>query len=235
MEKLNPISVKQMIINSLTEAIIEGQIAPGTVLTERNLSLTLGVSRTPVREALQVLTTEGFINGYDRKGWSVSVPDVDTIKNVFGFRAIIEGAGIESVFNTFSEKKLAYVGNLFSDIDLTIVKENKKLYLERDRELHQIIVASLDNSRVLDTFHKLNLWVDWVRNLLPPRVREESGLTEHKNICSAIANKEVSSAKELLIDHIKRAERDFIQLMTESQKEKEKEAQGENNQVRLYG
>ena len=216
MEKLKPISVKQMIIQTLLKEIVSGSIPPGQILNERELSITLGVSRTPVREALQFLAAEGFITGSERKSWSVTVPDVDTIRDVFGFRIIIELAGLEALFTSEDEKMLERAGTLFDDVDLDMIIKDREDYLIRDRELHKIFACSIKNSRVMETFNKLSVWVDLVRQLLPRTVITQSGLNEHKLLCLAIKKRNLQEAKIILTDHIKRAELDFVNLMSQS-------------------
>ncbi|PKL19947.1 MAG: hypothetical protein CVV48_15390 [Spirochaetae bacterium HGW-Spirochaetae-4] len=216
MERIRPVSVKQMIIETLSKEIVTCKILPGQVLNERELSLMLGVSRTPVREAIQFLATEGFITGSERKSWRVTVPDVNTICDVFGFRRIIELSGLDALFQLNDDQLLDYAGSLFDDINLDNVRQDRESYLKRDRELHRIFANSLGNSRAMETFNKLSVWVDWVRHLLPRNVITQNGLIEHKNLCAAIRARDLPESKRLLANHISRAEQDFVNLMSKS-------------------
>lgn len=206
-----------MIIDTLSEEIVNGRIPPGQILNERELSVTLGVSRTPVREAIQFLASEGFITGSERKCWKVTVPDADTIRDIFGFRLVIEVSGLEALFQENDKELLDFVGSLFDSIDLESIRQDRERYLVKDRELHKIFASSLNNMRVMETFNKLSVWVDWVRHLLPSNVITQSGLNEHKELCDSIKKRSLSESKYLLKKHINRAEQDFINLFSISE------------------
>lgn len=217
MKKLKPVSVKQMIIDTLSEEIVTGKITPGNVLNERELSETLGVSRTPVREALQFLAAEGFITGSERKSWRVTIPDVKTIKDVFGFRTIIELAGLEALFKPENASAREQASKLFENITLESIKYTREEYLEKDRQLHNIMVMALENGQITNTYQKLSLWIEWVRHLLPVEVITQSGLREHKILCAAIMEHDLEKAKRALEEHIRRAKQDFVDLMEKSE------------------
>jgi DNA-binding GntR family transcriptional regulator len=75
----------------LKENILSLKFSPEEPLSESKLSALLGMSRTPVREALKRLKTEGFINSFDKKGHFINIPTINQVKNIYEIRAILEG------------------------------------------------------------------------------------------------------------------------------------------------
>ena len=87
--------LRSQVTEILRDAILSGQLAPGSVLVERELAERLGVSKTPVREALSLLDHEGLVQTVPRKGYFVSPITVQDVHNYFGLRLILECASAE--------------------------------------------------------------------------------------------------------------------------------------------
>ena len=90
LEKIKKTSLREQVINAIRDAIIEGKFKPGEKISEQELSEQLGVSRTPIREAIQILQQQGLLRIVPKSGTYVTDVDVDELKDSLSIRVTIE-------------------------------------------------------------------------------------------------------------------------------------------------
>jgi DNA-binding GntR family transcriptional regulator len=195
----------------LRDMIIQDELPPGTRIPEKDLCVQLGISRTPLREAIRVLASEGLVKPLPRRGAIVAIPDPDEIQGLF----FAIGA-IESVCAL-----LACVS--FTDVEIeNIIKLHKKLvqfhargqrtkeYFQTNLAIHQAIVRGARNSFLAELHQSLSVRILRARFFVDvPNSAWSRALVEHEQIAVLSQRRDGRKLSELLLQHMIGAWRDF--------------------------
>ncbi|MDD2443676.1 MAG: GntR family transcriptional regulator [Desulfotomaculaceae bacterium] len=209
--------LREIVFESLREAIIQGKLRPGERLMEIQLAEEMGVSRTPVREAIRKLELEGFVVMAPRKGAYVSNVSVKDIVDVFEVRSALEGlaAGLAAERITSEE---------MDQLEVTLVKisaicqEDIDAIVEGDASFHEIIYRASRNERLTQIITQLQEQIRRFRMTSLSRPgRSKIVLGEHKKIVEAISDRNVDLAQTLAREHIENAEQNFLNTLREEE------------------
>ena len=195
------------VFNTLEDAILNGSYKEGDSLNELRLSKSLGVSRTPVREALMQLELEGLVKNIPNKGAVVVGVSEQDVEDIYEIRIRTEGIGRTSLRRKRSQmknsKSLSSVWHFRNIIEKA---DSAKEMGELDGEFHRIIFAASKSrplQNVLTSFH------NYIRRARAVSVcvtgRAEESVSEHRAILEAITKHDGELAEKLTAEHIKNA------------------------------
>ncbi|HOV79140.1 MAG TPA: GntR family transcriptional regulator [Bacillota bacterium] len=209
--------LREMVFESLREAIILGRLKPGERLMEIQLAEEMGVSRTPVREAIRKLELEGFVVMVPRKGAYVAGISLKDIVDVFEVRAALEGlaAGLAAERITDGEleqleRSLIQV-NVSSPGDINVIAEG-------DSSFHNLIYLASRNQRLVQIITHLQEQIQRFRmTTLSQPGRTKIALDEHKKIVEAISERDIELAQTLAREHIENAEQILLNALREEE------------------
>jgi len=218
MDNLNKLNLdeykplRDVVFENLREAILEGKLKPGQRLMEVQLAEQLGVSRTPVREAIRKLELEGLVVMLPRKGAYVANMSLKDVIDVLEIRSSLEGLAASLAaerINPDDIKKLEKIAKEFED--LTIASDVDTL-LKKDVEFHECIFKATNNKKL----HQLinSLWEQVYRFRVTYISDYDSSLSivnEHKLILDAIKKGDNELAKKYATEHIEKAEQFMIE------------------------
>jgi DNA-binding GntR family transcriptional regulator len=203
--------LREVIFNTLREAIIIGELKPGERLMEVQLAEKMGVSRTPVREAIRKLELEGLVDMVARRGAQVADLSVKDIMDVLEVRASLDGlaTALSSTRITQDElKELKHVNMQFTNY---VEKENLQGTIKKDVEFHDIIYRSSRNEKLIQIASNLREQVQRFRVIyLKDFSSTKDIINEHNDILEAIQNKDSNNAQSLAQRHIKKQEESII-------------------------
>lgn len=206
------VSLVDRVFEALEDAVVTGQLTPGQVVTDRTLSTQLGVSRTPVREALQRLAASGLVRPRDHgPGWQIADFDEQDLRELFELRRALEPIGLRRLLEDVNSDLIRLrhrLGRFFDDFESPIEKEDYPRYFQRDNEFHNEIVGASNNSRVVNFYGIIERQIDRGRQFLSTGYhgRVEENLAEHRAITRAIADGQVDAAIDALQYHLRRGE-----------------------------
>lgn len=206
--------LRDVVFETLREAIIKGVLKPGERLMENQLAENMGVSRTPVREALRKLELEGFVKVIPRKGTYVSELSYKDVHEIYEIRATLESlaCGLAAERATISE---------IEEMERYLVEEKDYLYYEdilltvkTDIGLHELIYKATRNEKIMGIMSNLKEHLYRLRctSITLPG-RKKRSLLEHQGIVNAIAAREVELAQKLGQEHIAHAEQAMLELL----------------------
>ncbi|MBU5213941.1 GntR family transcriptional regulator [Heyndrickxia oleronia] len=141
-------SAKESAFNQIQQWIIDGTLKPGEKLNDSELAEALGVSRTPIRESLQLLEAQGFVVMYPSKGTQVTEVEKESIKELLPPLAALQALSAELAISNLTDEitnKLEQTNKRFAD---AIHSDNDFQALKIDEEFHQIIVDAANNSYI---------------------------------------------------------------------------------------
>ena len=206
----------------ILEEIVNGTLKPGEIVTEVFLAEKYGISRTPVREALNRFQSEGLINTSNRTKRIYSLTGHD-IEEIFEMKEVIEGnvakKAAENLTDRQAEELIRIVDSMkgLSVISPQNESEEKKLlddWLNLDRQFHDLIFNAAGNKRAQHYILKLNLqWHRLKVALIAIEGRIGKAILEHEAIASAILNKEPDKARDTMAEHLDDLKNVIIKLM----------------------
>jgi len=195
--------LREVIFNSLREAIIIGELRPGERLMEVQLAEKMGVSRTPVREAIRKLELEGLVNMIPRKGAHVAELSVKDIMDVLEVRASLDGLATALAAERITDdelKELRHINNQFTQY---IEKENLNGSIKKDAEFHDIIYRASRNDKLINILNNLREQVQRFRVIYLKDYNSPKNLIkEHNDILEAISSRSVEESRSLAKTHI---------------------------------
>jgi DNA-binding GntR family transcriptional regulator len=204
--------------DALEEAIVHCRLAPGLVLSDRQVSESLGISRTPVREAFQNLEASGLVI---RRGgrYMVAEFDVNDARELFELRRYLEPPGLDRLAETWDEDIVRELSTFFEGLPAHLPDGPHDEYLKRDHQFHKMIVQLSENSRLVRFYEIIERQIHRIRHYLAPgyRGRMEQVTEEHQHICAAIGRRDLPAAREALLRHLHAGVHAMITFLAEKQ------------------
>jgi DNA-binding GntR family transcriptional regulator len=214
--------LRELVLESLREAIFNGTLQPGERLMEIQLADELGVSRTPVREALRNLELEGFIVMIPRKGAYVADLTLKDIEDVFEIRIALEGLAAELCAERMTEEEIERMERLLAEKAEAINIGSMDKLIEVDTDFHETLYKASRNERLSNIISNLREQIQRYRTTsLAYPGRMKSSLLEHRAIVEALHARDANLAKQLAEEHIENAEHTLLETI---RKEKENES-----------
>ncbi len=198
--------VQSRVINEMRRRIIAGEVRPGELLSEAALSDDLGVSRTPVREALKQLQTEGLIEIRPRVGNFVTVPSRREIAELFDMKELLEGAAARMLGQRGRVAQLDQLEENLHQSDLAVADDDRGSYAVLVAQFHDLIVAGADNSKLAAHYRTLMNQLAYGRLVMtsldqPGRPMQSD--REHREVLELIIAKDADSAERVMRQHVR--------------------------------
>lgn len=204
--------LRELVFESIREAIIGGQLPPGERLMEIQLAEEMGVSRTPVREAIRKLELEGLVVMIPRKGAYVSGLSMKDISDVFEIRGALEGLAAELASERITDEELENMERHLVRISEGIEKGDITSVVEIDTDFHSMLYTASRNQRLGQIINNLREQIQRFRQTslsYPGRMRV--ALEEHRRIIEAISARDAELARKLAAEHIENAENSWME------------------------
>lgn len=220
--KLSPIRLegfqplREMVFDVLMEAIISGQLPPGERLMEVQLAEEMGVSRTPVREAIRRLELEGFVVMIPRKGAYVAGLSIKDIVNIFEIRTALEQLAVTLAAERMTPEDLETLERLLVELAETVKEADVEAWTELDKKFHHLIYEYSRNERLIQMMDNIMEQINRYRviSLSNLEVRQHS-VEEHKRIVEGMAERDIDAARKAAADHINNTQNSLIALLQE--------------------
>ena len=183
--------------------IDSGELAPGTRLNEIELCNTMGVSRTPLREAIRSLATEGLIELQPNRGAIVSIVSQEDVTEILPIMASLEGLGGRLAAMHMDQSKIAQVRKIHNQM-ISHYKNNEVAeYFETNRLIHELITEGSGNQTLVDTINSLSAKVRRAR--FTAQMTQESwdkAVSEHEEMIAALEAQDPDRLEAILVQHI---------------------------------
>ncbi|SMB89442.1 transcriptional regulator, GntR family [Thermanaeromonas toyohensis ToBE] len=217
--------LREIVFETLREAIITGQLKAGERLMEVQLAEEMGVSRTPVREAIRKLELEGFVVMIPRKGAYVADISTKDIADVFEIRAALEALAAALACERITEEELEELERLLVRVAECVEKNDLETLIQVDTQFHDVLYRASRNDRLVQIINNLREQIQRFRTTslaTPGRMRET--LEEHKALVEAIAARNVELAQRLAQEHIENAENRMLEAIREEMRARQGES-----------
>jgi len=222
MGRLNPIildnykPLRELVFETLREAIINGVLKPGERLMEVQLAEELGVSRTPVREAIRKLELEGFVVMIPRKGAYVAGISLKDVADVFEVRAALESLAAGLAAERITDEEIEELERVLVQQQNLADSDRLEDIIKVDTDFHDVLYRASRNERLIQIVSHLREQIQRFRTAsLSQPGRMRIALEEHKELVEAIAERNVEKAQALAREHIENAEQSMINGLKE--------------------
>ena len=212
-EKLSPIRLegfqplREMVFDVLLEAIMSGQLPPGERLMEVQLADEMGVSRTPVREAIRRLELEGFVVMIPRKGAYVAGLSIQDVASIFEIRTALESLAVQLAAEKITEENLDTLERLLAEFAKNCEEGDVERYTELDIQFHQSLYKFSRNDRLVQMMSNLTEQINRYRRVcLSDAMIRQHTIIEHRNIIEALYAHDTKQAEKAMREHMSHTE-----------------------------
>ena len=210
--------LREVIFNTLREAIIVGELKPGERLMEVQLAEKMGVSRTPVREAIRKLELEGLVNMIPRKGAHVADLSVKDIMDALEVRASLDGLATALAAERITDEELKELKRVQLQFVQYVEKGTLQGLVKKDVEFHDIIYNSSRNEKLIQITNNLREQVQRFRVIYPKDYDSTREIIkEHTGIFDALEKRDRELAQKVAQKHIKNQEIAIIRSIRSGQ------------------
>jgi len=204
----------EAVIMRIRDAIRQGSLSPNDRLTELGIAEQLGVSRTPVREAMERLIADGLLSQVGPRGTTVTQLNREQVLQLYSLREVLEGAAASFAAQHASSVEMDAIMNLHDMMENP--KHSPRTLAELNEDFHRAIYAAAHNEYLDHTACRMADFLILLKGTTysaPERPKQAQ--IEHKTIIQAIAKRDAESAEKASRKHIREASRVRLRMMFE--------------------
>lgn len=206
--------LREIVFENIRKAIIEGVLKPGERLMEIQLSQQLGVSRTPVREAIRMLELEGLVVMLPRKGAYVANISKKDLMDILEVRVGLEGIAAYCATDRMTKEDIESLERISSDLEAAVYRNDVATMLAKDEEFHTYIFEATGNKRLINMM--ISIW-ETVYRFRQMYMSDYSSavniVDEHRKIIESFKKGEANLAEKLAKEHIELAQQFMIEKL----------------------
>lgn len=195
--------LRDVVFNTLRQAILRGELKPGERLMEIQLANKLGVSRTPIREAIRKLELEGLVLMIPRKGAEVADIKEKNLRDVLEVRSALEILAVRLACERITDEQIAELKRAAKEFKITLNSDDITKIAEADVKFHDVIYEATGNKKLIQLLNNLR---EQMYRYRVEYLKNESAhvklLREHEEIISKIENRETQAAIAVVCQHI---------------------------------
>lgn len=202
-----PVTLRELCLNKVRDAIITGYFPSGKRLVERTLCEELGVSRSVVREVIRYLEAEGLVEILPNKGPIVSLLDWEIASQIYEIRLLLEQSAVVDCTQNLTTDKAEQIKNLLVELEKAFAIDDINLIIATSSKLYETIFTTAKHYIAWEVVQRLNGRISRLRAMtMKSTQREISGYQRIKNMCEAIyLYKDSEMAKQAVAEHITEA------------------------------
>jgi DNA-binding GntR family transcriptional regulator len=215
------IPVREKAYEFLKSSILSGRFNPGERLTEEHLAKELGMSRTPIREALHKLETEGLIKPLASRGFVASQDSKDDIEELFEIRAVLEGYALRVICDRITDSVLERLEETVQNAEAALRGQNLDDVFQWNTRFHDTLHELLTDKHRL--YHQMVTMRQYVlryrKNTLQYPDGGERTVDGHRKILLALRLRDPDLCERVMREHIQQSKKDALQSLFKDNKE----------------
>jgi len=187
---------------AIKQGILSKRLEPNTLLVERRLSDALNISRTPIRQVLQQLANEGFVEYVANKGMFVTEFNVLDAIEIYTIREVVDPLMLEGSFTQNFETSAREMGEVVAKQSAALAKNDAKEYVKHDLEFHNVYINHCGYKRLQTFMFSMLEHIKRCAYMSDDLERARLSNGQHIEIFEAYNNKDIVKAKELIAAHM---------------------------------
>ena len=188
----------------IRDKIISLELEPGAVISDRELASWMNLSRTPVREALLDLAKVKIVERYPQRGSVVAPIDYNLVEEAQFVRSVLEVAVVQLACERATQEQLEQLKESVALQEFYYQHGSSERLLEMDDEFHRLLFQIAGRMQAYEMMQSITVHFDRVRSLAVTAVKEHLWMSDHRNICEAVAAHDQEAARQLMEKHLNR-------------------------------
>lgn len=215
--KLKKATYHVQIADMLRDMIMTGKLKEGDKVNENQLCETMGISKTPLREALRVLSVEGLIRLVANRGAFVTRPTFEEISEMFDVMSLLEGFCARAACQKMTSKNFSRLERLHAKLEQNFEHRNQEEYIRTNNQYHSFVQEIAGNrtlNQIVDGLRKKILLYRFQSLNLPGRF--ESSIQEHRKLLEAFRQRDCGKTEALIQQHLQNQSQALETLVKQS-------------------
>lgn len=205
-------SAREYAFRIIKKNIISLNLKPGSLVSENELSIKLGLSRTPVREALIELSKSKVVEIYPQKGIYIPLIDAKLVEEDWFLRLVLETAIVKIACEVATEEDLVSLEANLQLQDFYLKNPSPNNLLKLDDDFHGILFSISNKERIHSMMNSMTIHFDRLRSLSLTTIKDIKIVSDHQLILDAIKSKDKVAGEEIMTKHLTRYRIDNEQL-----------------------
>ncbi|WP_158606961.1 GntR family transcriptional regulator [Paenibacillus ginsengarvi] len=205
-------NISEELVKYIKQQIISGELNPGDRIVETKLARELGVSQTPVREAIRHLHGEGVITIVPNKGPMVRTLDMKDVFEIYSVRSMLEGLAIRLATQNATDAQIAELESFYEQMKLKLNDDSVSSLLYDSSHIHKTIIEMAGHDRLMNMYQSISFQISLVNRLLGARSTKQKEVDQHLELIEVLKKRNPDEAETTMRKHIFRSYRDFVQL-----------------------
>lgn len=201
--------LREMVCDAIREQIVNGVHRPGDRIVEDRMAAELGVSRSPVREALRVLETEGLVETIPRKGVVVATLSPEEVADIFEVRIALEDLAARLAARRADDVGIAAVQQALDAADTALQRRRPAELARLNTVFHEAVLDLAGNRYLRDVMIPLRGRMQWIFHKTAAGPRASVSLAQHRSLLDAIAAHDEDLAGKTAVEHVQSARATF--------------------------
>lgn len=215
MERLPRETAREYALRVIRENIIMLELEPGSRVSENELAAEMGISRTPVREALIELSKIKIVEIYPQKGSYISLIDYDLVEEAQFMRLTLENAIVEVACQTAKKEQLDELEEILKLQQFYIDNKNREKLMELDNAFHKSLFMIANKMQTYVLLKTMMIYFDRVRTLRMKQENNQYVADDHRKILEAIREGNAEKGIAAMVEHLTRHKVDKAALEKE--------------------
>lgn len=213
--------IRERAYEHLKASILSGRYNPGERLTEEKLAKELGISRTPIREALYKLESEGLITPLETRGFVTAQDSKSEVAEIFEIRGVLEGYALRIICGRIDDARIAQLDEIVGRAEAAVASGNNDQLFECNTDFHDLLNELLsDRHRLYEMMVNLRQYVlRYRRTTLRFPEGGRRTVDGHRKILLALRLRDPDLCERVMREHIQQAERDALQSLYDQDQE----------------
>lgn len=208
--------IRDSVFVTLRSAILDGKLKPEERLVERDIAEQLGISRTPVREAIRKLELERLVIHIPRKGVVVAGFSKVDVLEIMAIRKVLEGLICSIASTKIKVKDLDRLETTLKHIQVEHDKDNQKRVNQLNDRFHEIIYRSAESPRLYEFHNTMREYINKFAHVAYTKPgRTEEALVEHAAIVQALRNRNSQEAEEVAKHHVEKSSAAYMEITSQ--------------------
>lgn len=204
MTGIKKLTYSEQVADYIKQSLLKGELSPGDPVKEVELAEKLGISRAPIREAMQILAREGLIKSEPQKGKHISALTAKQIKDSYFTGGVLEAAAVTQALALYTDEDISKLERIVERMGQVAQSgENQDSLAELDNTFHNVLFSRIDNELLIELcrrscqgISKFLLYKHWI-NLYPPQQVFE----RHREILVALKTRKPSKVEKTVRKH----------------------------------
>ncbi|MBM3538783.1 MAG: GntR family transcriptional regulator [Alphaproteobacteria bacterium] len=214
MKIVRPKSLTEMVADEVRTRIIDGRIRLGAGLSEQSLAAELGISKTPVREALLQLKQEGLVQVQPQRGTYVFRLESDQVTQISELREVLELAAARAALQRNAEVLAARMAELLEGMRKAYERDDRVAYRRLDGDYHDAIIDLCGNDYIRTAYRQISFCIAALRSRLSNEVQlNKASLADHREMLRLVKQRDGAALARLMRAHIEQTKRSYLDVL----------------------